>query len=335
MCSYHYAMKDSAWQLLILSLPTRGASARMRLWRGLKALGAAALRDGAYLLPESEASQAALAELAREAEADQGAAWLLSVRASPEQDMALRALFDRSEQYAALGGDIEAMQVRLTASAPDTASLKKTLRALRRQFEQLCAIDYYPSGPARQHAADALARLEQASRSRLFPEEPTSQAASIARLDIADYQGRAWATRRGLWVDRLASAWLIRRCIDPQARFLWLARIEDCPADALGFDYDGAAFSHVGEQAAERVTFETLLASFGLEADPALMHLGAMVHALDVGGRGTQAAPEAAGFELMLRGLKARISDDEQLLAEGGRLLDDLYAALTANGEAT
>jgi hypothetical protein len=327
-------MQQGAWLLLILSLPTKGATARMRLWRGLKALGAAALRDGAYLLPASESSQTALAEWAREAEADQGAAWLLTVQAPPEQEAALRAQFDRSEQYAELGVAMEAEQARLATPDLDAASLKKALRGLRRQFEQLGAIDYFP-GPARQHAADRLAQLEQASRSRLFPEEPMAQAAAIARLDRGDYQGRTWATRRGLWVDRLASAWLIHRFIDTQARFLWLARIEDCPAQALGFDFDGAVFSHVGEHAGERVSFETLLASFGLEGDPVLLRLGAMVHALDVGGQGTQPAPEAAGFELMLRGLKTRVADDDQLLAEGGRLLDDLYAALAASTNET
>ena len=172
-------------------------------------------------------------------------------------------------------------------------------------------------------------------RSHLFPEEPTSQPAILPRLDPADFQGRTWATRKGLWVDRLASAWLIQRFIDPQARFRWLARIEDCPKKALGFDFDGAAFTHVISPAGERVTFETLVASFGLDTDTALMRLGAMVHTLDVGGVGTQPAPEAAGFELMLRGLKARVADDDQLLAQCGQLLDDLYGALAAHGETT
>ena len=319
-----------AWHLLILSLPTAGATARMRLWRGLKALGAAALRDGAYLLPAGEAHRNALAELALEAQADQGAAWLLDVQADAGQDAALEALFDRSEQYAALDTEMEAARRHLADDGLNPSDLKKTLRGLRRQLEQLVAMDFFP-GPARDQAAERLADLEAAARSRLFPEEPTSQPALLPRLDPADFQGRTWSTRKGLWVDRLASAWLIRRFIDPQARFRWLVRIEDCPKKALGFDFDGAAFSHVVTEAGERVTFETLLASFGLESDAALMRLGAMVHALDVGGH----APEAPGFELMLRGLKTRVADDDQLLAQGGQLLDDLYGALVANGEVT
>lgn len=327
-------MHRDAWHLLILSLPTGGATARMRLWRGLKALGAAALRDGAYLLPAGAARRDVLAELAREAQADGGAAWLLDVQADPEQAPALEALFDRGEQYAALEADMEAVRQDLGEAEPGAAELKKAMRGLRRQLEQLGAIDFF-AGADRARAAARLAELELAVRSRLFPEEPTSRPAPVPRLDTAAYRGRAWATRRGLWVDRLASAWLIRRFIDPQARFHWLARIEDCPDEVLGFDFDGAAFSHVVTDSGERVTFETLLASFGLEQDPALLRLGAMVHALDVGAPGTQPAPEAAGFELMLRGLKARVADDDQLLAQGGRLLDDLYAALAVHGEVT
>ena len=133
------------------------------------------------------------------------------------------------------------------------------------------------------------------------------------------YQGRLWATRRHLWVDRVASAWLIQRFIDPHARFLWLDTPADCPPDALGFDFDGATFSHVGEQ----VTFEVLLASFGLENDRGLARLGAMVHALDVGGTAT---PEAGGFEAVLAGARKRWPDDDALLADIGGVLDSLHA---------
>ena len=125
--------------------------------------------------------------------------------------------------------------------------------------------------------------------------------------------------RRRLWVDRVASAWLIRRFIDRDARFQWLAKPSDCPRRALGFDFDGAAFTHVGD----RVTFETLLASFGLDADAALARIGTIVHALDVGG---DPVPEAKGFEAVMAGARERLSDDDALLAEMGTVLDSLYA---------
>ncbi|HNA30238.1 MAG TPA: chromate resistance protein, partial [Thiobacillaceae bacterium] len=252
---------------------------------------------------------------AEDARAAEGSAWLLRL-GSQAEDAALAALFDRSGEYAELDRDLE----RLAESREGAAVQMKELRGLRRHFEQLSGIDYFP-GAARRSSAERLERVVRLVRARINHGEPQAQAATIERLDRAHYRGRLWATRRSLWVDRLASAWLIRRHIDPAARFLWLTHPEDCPEDALGFDFDGAPFTHVGE----RVSFETLLASFGLEGDAALARIGGIVHTLDVGG----VAPEAAGFEALLRGLKARIDDDDRLLEEGGRLLDDLYLAFS------
>jgi hypothetical protein len=118
----------------------------------------------------------------------------------------------------------------------------------------------------------------------------------------------------------VASAWLIRRFIDPEARFVWLRAPQDCPADAIGFDFDGAMFTHTEN----RVTFEVLLASFDLDIDPALTRLGILVHALDVGG---VPVPEAAGFEAILTGARASYADDDQILAAMTPVLDALYIA--------
>src|SRR5262249_3616315 len=148
-----------------------------------------------------------------------------------------------------------------------------------------------------------------AATERLSPGEPHAAARRITRLRTADYQRRTWATRKRPWVDRLASAWLIRRFIDREARFKWLAKPEGCAARAVGFDFDGAAFTHVGG----KVTFEVLLASFGLEADAALEKIGAIVHYLDVGGI---LVPEAPGLATILRGAFTRFKDDGALLAE-------------------
>ncbi len=317
------------WLLLILSLPNDNATARTRIWRGLKALGCASLRDGVWLLPYRDGLASTLRIQAEEARAAGGSAWLLHVGEQGELDTHLAGLFDRGMDYASLDEALE----RLADADPstDAAAQRKSLRGLRRQFEQLAAIDYFP-GVARQASEARLARVVRLVRARLNPGEPSAREAEITPLDPAIYRNRLWATRRNLWVDRLASAWLIRRFIDPPARFLWLGNPVDCPDGALGFDFDGATFTHVHTPVGERVSFETLLANFGLEADAALVRIGAIVHSLDVGGN----APEAAGLEALLKGLKARITDDDSLLAEGGRLLDDLYVAFAEkNGERT
>jgi hypothetical protein len=122
------------------------------------------------------------------------------------------------------------------------------------------------------------------------------------------------------WIDRVCSAWLIKRCIDPKASFLWLKRVKDCPKKAVGFDFDGAEFTHAGSL----VTFEVLLASFGLHQDAALARLGAIVHYLDVGG---VPQPEAAGLEAIVSWAKASQPDDTMLLKALTPVLDALYAA--------
>ena len=140
----------------------------------------------------------------------------------------------------------------------------------------------------------------------------------VRRLDVAEYRGRTWATRKRPWADRLASAWLIRRFIDPEARILWLDKPGDCPEGALGFDFDGATFTHIGS----RVTFEVLATSFDLDHDPGVEKIGTLIHYLDVGG---VPVPEAVGFEAILRGAQATFTDDDELLREAEKLLNFLY----------
>lgn len=304
------------WLTLVLSLPTENAAARMRAWRGLRASGAAVLRDGAYLLPARDPCRATLAAIAEDVRDNGGTAFLLATDGEQGTDFA--ALFDRSTEFAALLEEIT--RVRAALKGDDAPGALKQARKLRRAYAQLVATDYFP-GEAGRQAEAALAELEVAASRALSPGEPHPAAGPLPRLHAAAFRGRTWATRARPWVDRLASAWLIRRFIDPEARLLWLARPEDCPPQALGFDFDGAAFSHVGA----RVSFETLLASFGLD-DAALQRLGGIVHFLDVGGI---QPPEAAGIERVLAGLRASIADDDGLLGAASTVFDALHHAFT------
>jgi hypothetical protein len=307
----------NTWLLLIISLPSDSATARMRIWRALKSFGCVALRDGAYLLPNRDAQQQQLSDLAAETVREGGSAWLLTVHSqSASEGEAFRALFDRSAAWSEFAKTLTAAH-RLLGSQPPQ-DINRALRKVRREYEAACAIDYFPN-EASMAAETVWMDFLNAAESLLSPGEPHAVAAEIAPRDPAHYQGRTWATRRRLWVDRVASAWLIRRFIDPQAHFLWLDAPADCPPEALGFDFDHATFTHIGD----RVTFEVLLASFALEQDRGLMRLGAMVHALDVGGG---FVPEAAGFEAMLAGARQHADDDDQLLVAMGAVLDALYA---------
>jgi hypothetical protein len=255
------------------------------------------------LLPESPEHAAALAQIADDVRATEGTVDLYRLGGRDERQQAeIVALFDRAPDYARL----------LAAIAAADAGDAKALRGLRRELTALVAIDYFP-GEARRQAEAALAELEAAADG-----EPSAASGRIRRLASADFQGRTWATRKNLWVDRMGSAWLIRRFIDKKAKFLWLDTPKKCPKAALGFDFDGAAFTHIDG----RVSFEVLAASFGLDNDPALARIAAIVHCLDVGG---VPVAEAAGIEAVLAGARAAAPDDDKLLTEANRLFDNLY----------
>lgn len=308
---------EPGWRLLVVSLRTESGTARMRIWRALKALGCVALRDGAYLLPAGKGRERSLRELADECTREGGTAWLMVVQpASKDEHLAWRQLFDRSEDYAELRKAWK--EANRSMGKLDAGELARLHRRLEREYAAVRAIDFFPND-ATPEAEAAWSQLVKRIEGLLSPGEPHEVTGGIRRLERGAYRGRTWATRRRLWVDRVASAWLIKRFIDPDARFRWLARPSDCPKSALGFDFDGATFTHVDD----RVTFQTLLASFGLEDDVALARLGALVHQLDVGG---EPIPEAGGFEAVMAGARERLDDDDALLAEMTTVLDSLYA---------
>jgi hypothetical protein len=189
-------------------------------------------------------------------------------------------------------------------------------------LQQIQASDFFP-GKESARCVDAVAALRREIELHLSPDEPSTTNAVVPSLAIADYQGRTWATRKRPWVDRLATAWLVSRFIDKSPSFIWLSDPKKCPKAALGYDFDGATFTHVGEL----VTFEVVAKSFGLNETPALARLGRLVHYIDVGGIPLDEAP---GVEMMVRGLQAEYPDDDQLLEAAFTFFDTLHTALKA-----
>lgn len=308
------------WLLLITSLPASGATPRMRIWRSLKASGAAVLRDGVYLLPQSPESQQLFDTVAQDIQVNQGSAQILTTETldnTDEQDKFIR-LFDRNGEYEDLV--IYLSQLQQSSSIHTVADFMKQLRKLRKTFSAIAAIDFFP-GDAKSSAESTLLQLENELNRRLSPNEPHNSKGDIPRLDIQQFQGRIWATRKRPWIDRLACAWLIRRFIDPQAQILWLESPSDCPAHALGFDFDGARFTHINDL----VSFEVLLASFALDQAP-LQRMAALVHYLDVGG---SQPGEASGLEQILWGMRYSIADDHQLQANADIVFDALLSTFT------
>ena len=309
------------WAILIVTLPTQPNAVRLRIWRALKALGCAALRDGAYLLPQEQAP--ALEALAAEVREHGGTASVLALspRDEVQRDEVL-TLFDRGEAYAAWRESASTLQLELATL--DETDARRRLRGVAEALENLKRTDHYPGAAAQQAQGHWLA-LRSAFDESFSKGEPRALLADpIAALQRARFQGKRWATRARPWVDRLACAWLIKRFIDREAEFVWLSGKEGTalrtPRGAIGFDYDGARFTHVGA----RVTFEVLARSFELDADTRLQRIAGAVHYLDVGGI---PAPEAAGLEAVLAGLREVHADDDRLVRAAAAVFDALYAA--------
>ena len=307
---------------LVLSLPTRDSTVRMRVWRALKASGCGVLRDGVYLLPKDAPAAAAFPEVEAQVRSAGGFAMVvdLGFRAPPQVEHA-HALFDRSEEYGALVGRIRAAKAQLAKQGRKAG--ETAVQRLRRSFDDLAAIDFFP-GEAKSQAGHAVEELEEHARRLHSRDEPRSVRGKVKKADPAKYRGRVWATRKEPWIDRLASAWLIKRFIDKDARFEWIASPRHCPKNAVGFDFDGAEFTHVGN----RVTFEVLLASFGLEGDPALASIAAAIHFLDAGGI---PVAEAKGLETILRGIAGKARNDDERVSKASGVFDYFHAAHAAS----
>lgn len=315
-------MTAPSWLLFVANLPGRNQTLRMRVWRSLKASGAGSLRDGVYVLPASDVARGVFEKQSREIQEGGGTAYILELggEADSRQGSALRALFDRTADYQAIAGEVHSLRREL--GELEELEARRRLGALSRESATLAAVDFFP-GESRAQLEGALADAESALTAQFSPEDPRPARRKVIRLDRKDYRGRTWATRERMWIDRVCSAWLIRRFIDPKAKFLWLKRPKDCPKRAVGFDFDGAEFTHLDS----KVTFEVLLASFGFDGDVGLVRLGALVHYLDVGGI---PVPEAPGFAAIVSGARALKPDDDALLGHVSPVLDSLYRAYSS-----
>ena len=307
----------SRFAALVLSLPTRDSTLRMRLWRTLKEAGCGVLRDGVYVLPARPSAYETFEKRESEIRSYGGFAMTIEITARTDAQLdAMRMLFDRSADYGEFVRRVA--EARSSLARLGSRRAQTQIRRLERALQRLVDIDFY-AGEAKAQAFSAIESVRAAYRGMYSRGEPRLSRRSLRRVDASTYQNRVWATRKSPWVDRLASAWLIKRFIDRGARFAWIERPSERPKGAVGFDFDGAEFTHVGN----RVTFEVLVAAFALDADPALASIGAAVHFLDIGGI---PVPDAKGLETMLKGARDRARTDDALLADSMRAFDLLYS---------
>jgi len=301
-----------AWLVTVAHLPTEDPAARMRVLRTLEALGAAVMREGAYLLPDNAANRQALDALAEYIARTSGTAHILQASAaSPAQQQALERLFDRSARYEALIKTVESLRVGFGQADP--SAISRVLGKQRRELEAIAALDFFPTD-VRERAQRTLGDADEAVHKLLYAAQSATLGPGESLLR------RVWATRRPPWADRLACAWLIRRFVDPEAQIVWLDKSQEPPAAAVGFAFEGAHFAATGA----RVAYEEMLARLDLAKNPALAKIGAIVHYLEAGG---DAVPESAGVQTLLTGALRRAPREEDLLGEVEKTFDLLYEA--------
>jgi hypothetical protein len=304
------------WLLLIHQIPPRPSSVRVKVWRRLQRLGAVAVKNSVYVLPATEEAREDFEWVLREITGGGGDAVLCeAVLAGGLTDQEVEDLFRdaRRADYARLAEEAQAFAASLQAANPDSPAVPE-LEGLKRRLRETVAIDFF-GAPGRREAEAALAALEPAGRG----------AAGRASVAAEELRGRTWVTRRDVHVDRIASAWLIRRFVDPDARFRFVSGRRHRPAEGeVRFDMFEGEFTHEGD----RCTFETLLERFVL-ADPALRAIGEIVHDIDLKddkfGR-----EEAPGIERVFAGIATALPDDAARIDRAAQILDELHALFSS-----
>src|SRR5215470_10681117 len=317
------AVIPDRWLLLMHQLPAKPAYLRVKIWRRLQALGAVAIKNSVYALPASEQSQEDYDWLLKEIVEAGGEAVIWEARlAGGLTDGEIRALFNaaRDTDYAEIDAEARTLEARIAGADGDEAraEAKAQLRRLKARLAEVVAIDHF-GADGREVAAGLLAGLEaalaeDAAAAPSTPPQPES-------VGIAALKDRVWVTRQGVHVDRIACAWLVRRFIDDAAAFKFVPSRGYAPAPGeLRFDMVEAEFTHEGD----RCSFEVLLERAGLD-DPALAAIAEIVHDIDLKD-GKFAREEAGGIKMLISGICADTRDDDERVARGMTIFDDLYA---------
>jgi hypothetical protein len=309
------------WLLFVHQLPSSPSNVRVRTWRRLQQLGAIVVKQAVYVLPDSAGAREDFEWLKTEIESAGGQASVFAANSVDTwSDDALIEEFRRSKQteYARLARNIERASRPLggaSRKARRAARSGRSVEAFRQRLERIERTDFFGSA-GRDRVVELIDQLgRQSVRQRARPPE----LAARGRITRETFVRRQWVTRPRPGVDRMASAWLIRRFIDPQATFKFSAGREFVAPGAIPFDMFGVEFSHHGEQC----TFETLSELFEID-DPAVSRLAGLVHDLDL--KDDRFHPsESPAIGAVIEGLQLAHAADDELLEHGMTLFEALY----------
>jgi hypothetical protein len=322
--------RPPAWLLLVYQLPSRPSNARVKTWRRLQKLGARAVRNSAYVLPNSPQAREDFewlkAEIAAmKGQADVFAADTLDALSADEMVADFRRA--RQQDFEAIRRDAAPLVPRggraRTPADLSRRHLARAVRLLRERWLEVVALDFF-GAPGRDESAAALDQLEQ----MVAGGGPRAGiCAAVGGILMAEkFKDRMWITRPRPGIDRMASAWLIRRFIDPRARFRFAEKAEK-PAAAVPFDMFGVEFSHQGN----RCTFETLARRFAISS-PAVDWLGRIVHDIDLKVN-DYAEQEGSAIGRLVDGLRQMYSGDPELLERGIAMFEALYRSYQDQGK--
>jgi hypothetical protein len=318
---FHAGNMNQTLLLLLVGVPPSPSSLRVRVWRRLRSLGAVPLKRSAYLLPDTPERYEDFQWLAQEVQREGGDATLVRVHQIENMTEAdVVAIFHepRNQDYRQLAARYRKVLQSLDKKRP-SARVQEELARLAKDHQRIRDVDFFGA-----FGGAEVRRLEEAIAMRTRRPE-TLRRELKPTLDLTKLRGRRWVTRPRPHVDRIASAWLIRRFIDPEATFVF-ANPGDFPADAIPFDTPNVELTHHGEDC----TFETLVKRAGLR-DRRLARLAEIVHEADLRD-GKYSNEEARGIDAAIRGLLAASTDDAHVLELGRTLFEGLYATTAKKG---
>jgi hypothetical protein len=318
------------WLLLIHQLPPQPTNLRVRIWRKLQKLGAVVVKNSVYVLPFNEKTHEDFQWLQQEITAAGGEATVFragAIEGATDKEIIAAFRKARDDEYAQVTADLDGLTGALREqkrgghlSVGRISHYEAELDKLHKELERIVSTDFFAAAgrAAAQAASERCQKALRTEQRRNAPSVLVTEAKSAA-VNLAQYQARRWMTRRNLFIDRLAALWLIKRFIDPKARFFFVAEGETVEG-ALGFDLYGGEFTHRGEDC----TFETMLKEFGLTDDAGLRALAEIVHDLDLKDQKFNRS-EAAGLGAVIRGLADTLKDDRRLAQHCGPIFDGLY----------
>jgi hypothetical protein len=328
------------WILLIHQLPPKPTNLRVRIWRKLQKLGAISIKNSVYVLPFDEKTHEDFQWLRQEIEPLGGEATVFragAVEGATDEEIIKAFRKVRDEEYARVTADLDGLTGTIREqkrgghlSAGRLAGYEAELNKLHMELERIVSTDFF-SAEGRAVAIKAYEQCQKALRASQSHEKAAAKnrVTDGEALNLSEYQGRRWVTRRNLHIDRLASAWLIKQFIDKRPRFHFVTEGEGETVDGgIPFDMFGAEFTHQGEDC----TFETLLKRFGLDDDRALTEIAQIVHDIDLKDNKFNRL-EAAGLNATVRGLSTLLKDDRKLLQQCHVIFNGLYALLSGDTE--